>query len=361
MTDTQDLLATFDPKSVEYLKQFRFDAQTFTKLRDELEKGLFTKARNFIDAKLEPNQPEDIMDWPEDGSEAQRIGQEAIDAGQVGVVILNGGMATRFGGVVKGVVEALPGESFLKLKLKDVGRFGDKVSIFLMNSFATAHDTKAHLQDHPSQIHMAIQSISVRVTPEGKPFRKADGELAFYAPGHGDIFSSMAACADFQTFKKQGGRYLFVSNVDNLAASLCPKVIGSHILGGKQVTAEVAQRYPGDKGGAPVRVDGRVAIVEGFRFPADFDNDALPVFSTNNMVMNAEVFTDNPPLTWFRADKEVEGQPVVQFERLMGEITSFVESAYLHTPRGGDEGRFLPVKIPDDLKDLQEELSRRFA
>ena len=60
MTDTQDLLATFDPKSLEYLKQFRFDAQTFTKLRDELEKGLFTKARNFIDAKLEPNQPEPI-------------------------------------------------------------------------------------------------------------------------------------------------------------------------------------------------------------------------------------------------------------------------------------------------------------
>ena len=360
MTDTRDLLASFDEKSLEYLEQFRFDAQTFAQLRGELKKGLFTKARNFIDAKLEPNHPEDIMGWPQDGSEAERKGQEAIDAGQVGVVILNGGMATRFGGVVKGVVEALPGQSFLELKLKDVGRFGDKVSIFLMNSFATAEDTQTHLQDHPLNIHMAIQSISVRVTPEGELFRKQNGELAFYAPGHGDIFSSMAACADFQAFKKQGGRYLFVSNVDNLAASLCPKVIGAHILGGKQVTAEVAPRYLGDKGGAPVRVKGRVAIVEGFRFPADFDNDSLPVFSTNNMVMNAEVFTENPPLTWFRADKVVESKSVVQFERLMGEITSFAESAFLHVPREGDEGRFLAVKTPDDLQGHQEELTRRF-
>ena len=360
MTDTQDLLATFDKKNLEYLKEFRFDAQTFVQLRDELEKGLFTQARNFIDAKLEPTQPGDIMDWPQEGSEAQRRGQEAIDAGEVGVVILNGGMATRFGGVVKGVVEALPGQSFLELKLKDVGRFGDKVGIFLMNSFATAQDTKGHLEGHSLNIRMAMQSISVRVKPDGQPFRKQNGELAFYAPGHGDIFSSMAACSDFQTFKEQGGRYLFVSNVDNLAASLCPKVIGAHILGGKQVTAEVAPRYPGDKGGAPVRVDGRVAIVEGFRFPADFDNDALPVFSTNNMVMNVDVFTENPPLTWFRADKVVEGQSVVQFERLMGEITSFADSAYLHVPREGDEGRFLAVKTPDDLQGHQEELTRRF-
>jgi UTP--glucose-1-phosphate uridylyltransferase len=360
MTDSKSLLAMFDDESREFLNKFRFDSSTFAKLRAELEKGEFTKARNFLHAKIEPNQPEDIMPWPEAGSEAEKKGQEAIDAGQVGVVILNGGMATRFGGVVKGVVEALPGQSFLNLKLKDVGRFGDKVSIFLMNSFATEKDTKAHLKDHPLNIHMAIQSISVRLTPEGEPFRKQNGELALYAPGHGDVFSSLAASEDFQRFKANGGRYIFVSNVDNLAATLCPRVIGAHILGGKEVTAEVAPRYLGDKGGAPVRVDGRVAIVEGFRFPKDFDNDALPVFSTNNMVMNVGVFTDNPPLTWFRADKEVEGKPVVQFERLMGEITSFVESAYLHTLRGGDEGRFLPVKMPDDLKDLQEELSRRF-
>ena len=72
MTDTHGLLATFDKKSLEYLEQFRFDAQTFAQLRDELEKGLFTKERNFLDAKLEPNQPEDIMDWPQEGSSAHR-------------------------------------------------------------------------------------------------------------------------------------------------------------------------------------------------------------------------------------------------------------------------------------------------
>jgi UTP--glucose-1-phosphate uridylyltransferase len=40
--------------------------------------------------------------------------------GEVGAVILAGGMATRFGGVVKAAVEVLDGQSFLELKLKDL-------------------------------------------------------------------------------------------------------------------------------------------------------------------------------------------------------------------------------------------------
>ena len=205
-----------------------------------------------------------------------------------------------------------------------------------------------------------MQGISARVTPDGHVFRSQNGNLSYYAPGHGDIFSTVAACEDFNTFRAGGGCYLHVSNVDNLAATLSPRVIGAHILAGKEVTVEVAPRYPGDKGGAPVKVDGRVAIVEGFRFPETFDHESLAVFNTNTMVMNAEVFASDPPLTWFRADKEVEGQKVVQFERLMGEITSFASSAFLSVPREGPEGRFLPVKTPADLQALQGELQERF-
>ena len=92
MTDSKSVLASFDTQSREFLEKFRFDSNTFSNLRAELEKGAFTKARNFIQAKIEPNHPEDIMPWPEAGGEAELKGQEAIDAGQVGVVILNGGM-----------------------------------------------------------------------------------------------------------------------------------------------------------------------------------------------------------------------------------------------------------------------------
>ena len=69
------------------------------------------------------------MPLPEPGSDAWRAardaGVEALAAGRVAQVVLAGGMATRFGGVVKGVVEALDGRSFLVWKLGETARLGD--------------------------------------------------------------------------------------------------------------------------------------------------------------------------------------------------------------------------------------------
>ena len=63
------------------------------------------------------------MPLPEPGSDAlarrpATAGLEALAAGRVAQVVLAGGMATRFGGVVKGVVEALDGRSFLDVEAR---------------------------------------------------------------------------------------------------------------------------------------------------------------------------------------------------------------------------------------------------
>ena len=57
-----------------------------------------------------------------------------------------------------------------------------------------------------------------------------------------------------------------VSNVDNLGARVDPVVVGMHLHGRQPLTCEVA-RKEGDMGGAPVRVDGKLQLVEGPRFP----------------------------------------------------------------------------------------------
>ena len=56
---------------------------------------------------------------------AREAGVEALRAGRVAQVVLAGGMATRFGGVVKGAVEALDGRSFLSWKLGETARLAD--------------------------------------------------------------------------------------------------------------------------------------------------------------------------------------------------------------------------------------------
>lgn len=354
-----------------FLARYTFDADTFARLKADLAAGEFPPERNRISHAVAPPKADDLRSWPEDGTEdaaaCERMGLEAIERGEVAVAILNGGMATRFGGRVKGIVEVIAEKSFLALKLGDVARAGGPVTAFIMSSFATENDTETHLKAircaglPEERVHLLTQRVSIRLTPAGDIARDNKGRADFYAPGHGDVLEVLAESEAFVRFVKNGGRTVMVSNVDNLAATLSPKVIGAHLDGGKKVTVEVAPRAPGDKGGAPVRVNNRLEILEGFRFPDDFDLDTVPVFNTNTMCLDVSAVRNDYALTWFRADKESYGRKVVQFERLMGEITAFEDATYLKVKRVGPEGRFLPVKTPDDLIAVRPVIRDRFA
>jgi UTP--glucose-1-phosphate uridylyltransferase len=351
------------------LDRHGFDHATFERLRTELARGAFPSSRNAVDAVVAPPGEDDLTALPPAGTAAaaalEERGRAALDRGEVAAVVLNGGMATRFGGVVKGVVEVFDGQSFLGLKLEDVARAHASAPVFLMNSFATDADTRAHLEKRgwfglgAGRVHCFTQGISIRLTPEGEVFRDARGQVSFYAPGHGDLFPCLARAPGFRRFVEQGGRYILVSNVDNVGATLSAHVIGAHLAGGREVTVEVAARAPGDKGGAPARLRGRVEVLEGFRFPPSFDIERIPVFNTNTMVVDVRAVREDYPLTWFRADKTVDGRPAVQFERLMGEVTAFRDATYLVVPREGADGRFLPVKTPEDLVTLRPALRAR--
>ncbi|MEE8408616.1 MAG: UTP--glucose-1-phosphate uridylyltransferase [Myxococcota bacterium] len=354
-----------------FLARYGFDADTFARLKADLAAGEFPPERNRITHTVAPPEEGDLRPWPKTGTNdaatCERIGFEAIEKGKVAVVILNGGMATRFGGRVKGVVEVIDNKSFLELKLGDVARARGPVATFVMNSFATEADTESHLKAirraglPEDRIHLLTQRVSVRLTPSGDVVRDDKGKADFYAPGHGDVLEVLAESEAFQRFVAAGGRTVMVSNVDNLAATLLPKIVGAHLDGGKKVTVEVAPRVPGDKGGAPVRINGRVEILEAFRFPDDFDLASLPVFNTNTLLLDVSAVRTDYALTWFRTDKESRGRKVVQFERLMGEVTAFVDATYLEVERVGPEGRFLPVKTPDDLIAIRPVVRDRFA
>lgn len=371
MIDTVATELGLSAEDAAILERFRFPAADFRRLRSELAAGRFPSERNRLTVTPEPPADGDILPWPGPEGEAEwrlrceETGKAALERGHVAVLVLNGGMATRFGGEVKGTVEVTRDHSFLEIKLLDIRHRAPKTPVFLMNSFATDHDTKAHLEERSRsteglEIHHLQQAISIRLTPEGELFRAADGSPSFYAPGHGDVFSTLASSEAFRTFADKPGRCVLVSNVDNLGATLDPRVVGAHLEAGKRCTVELAPKNPGDKGGAPARLNGKLQIIEGFRFPTDFDQDRIDVFNTNTMTFNADVFAEEPGLSWFRADKVVEDRPVVQFERLMGEITAFQPSAYLQVPRSGNDGRFMPVKVPADLARLRGEIEARF-
>jgi UTP--glucose-1-phosphate uridylyltransferase len=80
-----------------------------------------------------------------------------------------------------------------------------------------------------------------------------------------------------------------------------------------------------------------------------FDQDSIPVFNTNTFVLDARAIDRDFDLTWFVVEKTVEGKKVVQFERLVGELTAFLPSAFVEVARHGDDGRFQPAKDPQEL------------
>lgn len=354
-------LDPLDDETAALLQRYGFDRETFEELRERLRRGEAGAAHNRVAGSVEPPREGDVLSLPALGS-AERarldaLGREQIARGAVGVVVLAGGMATRFGGVVKAGVEALDGRSFLDLKIADVRRLaeriGARVPVFLMTSFATdAEVTRlaAELTSDAAPVRAFPQLVSLRLTPEGELFRDASGAPSPYAPGHGDLPVALSRAGLLASFRAAGGALLAMSNVDNLGATLDPAVIGFHAESGAAVTAEVVDKEPGDKGGAPARVDGALQIVESFRFPAGFDQDTVGVFNTNTFVLAADALGRGFPFTWFAVQKEVDGRPAVQFERLVGQLTAFLPSAFLRVARSGEDGRFQPAKDPDELE-----------
>lgn len=318
---------------------------------------------NAVTGTLTPPASGDVTTLPLPGSaERRRLeqqGLEAIARGQVGAVVLAGGMATRFGGVVKAVVPVLGERTFLELKHDDIARVsaraGRAVPTYVMSSFTTHDRIRAHVAEKAltvgarPPIEVFPQYVSLRLTPEGALFREADGEVSPYAPGHGDLTFALRRSGLLATFRAAGGRVLVMSNVDNLGATLDPALVGLHLELGGRLTAEVVRKEKGDKGGAPARLDGVPQIIEGFRFPKDFDQDQIPVFNTNTFLLDAAAIDRDFELPFYRVEKQVEGRTAVQFERLVGELTAFLPTRFVEVDREGDDGRFLPAKDPEEL------------
>ena len=344
------------------LEAHHFDRAQFARLRERYRSGELTPESNRIDATIRGPAPDDILEIPAEGSElfreAVQLGVTAIDGGEVAHVVLNGGMATRFGGVVKGTVEVSDGVSFLGLKLRDAARWNGAVPVLLMNSFATTADTDRHLRENdyfgfdPERVWQFEQNIAVRLQRDGELFRENGGSPSFYGPGHGDLPSALNRGV-LQRFCESGGRYVFMSNVDNVLATVDPLIVGLHVLAsmrGIEMTIEAAPRYEGDKGGMPARVGGRLQVVEAFRLPEAFDTSRIDVFNTNTFIFDAASLERDFDLTWFVVEKQVAGEPVIQFERLAGELSAFLECQFLRVSREGASSRFLPVKTPEDLE-----------
>jgi UTP--glucose-1-phosphate uridylyltransferase len=323
-------------------------------------------ADNVVDGVVEPPAPGDVLPLPEPGgddyAQVEALGADALRRGEVGVVVLAGGMATRMGGVVKALVEAVDGLTFLDIRLRELDvaerRYGRRPPLYMMTSAATDGPIREALGDRATSpgISLFRQGVALRETPEGEVFHDDAGNPSEYAQGHGDLVDAFRDSGLLDRFVAAGGRTLMLANLDNLGATLDAAVTGWHLAHEAGLTCEVVDAA-GDRGGWPVRWNGRPVILEDFRLPPGFDPSSAGVFNTNTFHVDAtELVAHEAEWTWFRVEKEVDGRTAIQRERLLGELTSHLETRFLQVPRSGPGSRFLPAKDFDELEARRPEL-----
>jgi UTP--glucose-1-phosphate uridylyltransferase len=330
--------------------------------------GVDRDRRNRLAGTVEPPRPGDIDSLPPAGSpEYERLaalGSEALSRGEVALCVLAGGMATRMGGVVKALVEALPGRTFLEMRLAENDRLrrisgGKPTPLWLMTSEATNAKIREALGERLDGASCATfeQFVSLRLTPEGTLFVDEKGEPSVYATGHGDLPDALKKSGLLKSFIDRGGRYVWIANLDNLGATVDPAILGFHIEHGGKVTVEVVDKVGSDRGGGPVRWNDKKVIAEELRLPVGFDAATVPVFSTNTFLVTAEALEGlSMNWTYVEVEKKIGDRNAVQFERIVNEITSALEPRLLRVPREGDQSRFLPVKDTAELERRRPEI-----
>jgi UTP--glucose-1-phosphate uridylyltransferase len=361
-------LATLPAEQRRELDRAGFDEARFFALAATLREGdaaTRRDTRNRVAGEVRVPREDELLAPPAAGSAEEArltaIGERALRAGEIAFCVMAGGMATRMGGVVKALVDALPGKTFLDLRLAEnraaSARAGRPVPLWLMVSGPTEGPTNEALAKAGAPAHVVTfpQGVSLRLTPTGDLFRDAKGEASEHSTGHGDVIDALRRSGLLGDFVARGGKYVWIANLDNLGATIDLAILGLFIESQRDVMVEVAEKEEGDKGGIPVHAPtpggpSRLQVLEEFRLPRGFDAASVRVFNTNTFLVKAERLADvDVHWSWFEVEKKVDGKTAVQFERLLQEITSALDSTYVRIPRHGAAARFLPAKDFDEL------------
>eukprot|EP01094_Clydonella_sp_ATCC50884_P010703 TRINITY_DN20553_c0_g1_i1.p1 TRINITY_DN20553_c0_g1~~TRINITY_DN20553_c0_g1_i1.p1 ORF type:complete len:514 (-),score=188.05 TRINITY_DN20553_c0_g1_i1:120-1559(-) len=292
------------------------------------------------------------------------------------VLKLNGGLGTSMGCTgPKSVIEVHSGYTFLDLTVRQIvhlnDTYGCNVPLVLMNSFNTHDDTEQVLSKYKNsniKIYCFNQHRYPRIWKDSKlpcPTSFDSPKDNWVPPGHGDVFSAFHQSPVFKDLLSQGKEYMFLSNVDNLGATVDLDIL-KHIADSKaEYLMEVTDKTRADvKGGTLILYEGAIRLLEIAQVPDDHVEEfksikKFKIFNTNNLWVNMaaidrlEKANAMDDMDVIINNKELKGRPIVQLERAAGAAIQYFKNAHgINVPRS----RFLPVKGTSDLFIVQSDL-----
>jgi UTP--glucose-1-phosphate uridylyltransferase len=249
-----------------------------------------------------------------------------------------------------------------------------------MNSFNTDEDTAKVIRKYKSfsvHIHTFNQSRYPRIktdslTPVPKTCDTKDDIEAWYPPGHGDFYLSFHNSDLLKKFIQEGRQYCFISNVDNLGATVDLNILNMLLNPGggaarPEFLMELTDKTKADvKGGTLILYENHLRLLEIAQVPKEHVDDfksvkKFKIFNTNNLWISLQgiqkIISDNTlDMDVIVNNKTLDnGWNVIQLETAVGSAMKCFDGCIgINVPRR----RFLPVKKTSDLLLVMSNLYR---
>merc|ERR1712151_90783 len=188
----------------------------------------------------------------------------------------------------------------------------------LMNSFSTSADTLKALSKYPDlgtgDDLEFVQNKAPKVTKSDKTpatWEKDPGH-EWCPPGHGDLYPAMLGSGTLDKLLSKGFKYMFVSNSDNLGATMDLKLLSYFVSSKAPFMMEVATRTEADKKGGHLARDkatGGLLLRESAQCPEE-DEKAFQDVTKYKFTDAMEKLIPNGPPSLINCKKLVVEGPV---------------------------------------------------
>jgi len=307
----------------------------------------------------------DNMDYTSEGKDAL---EKAV------IIKLNGGLGTTMGlgqNMAKSLLPIKNQHSFLEIYFHQIKKYKEamKIPLILMNSFNTHEKTLDALKRLGKEKEVAFFLQNKYPKVDQQTYAPAqwpkNPSQEWNPPGHGEIYSAFKSSGMLDKCLSMGIKYAFISNSDNLGATMNLSILGYFAKHHVPFIMEVVRRGPSDtKGGhlAQYKKSGQLILREITQCPEKElhlfqDIKRYRYFNTNNLWINLEILNEylkkysfvrlpiicNPK----HLDPTDQTSPkIYQLETAMGNAISVFENSQAVVV---DHRRYIPIKKNEQL------------
>ena len=338
----------------ELLEEHGFDSLQHEQIRDDMRQGLLglSKNRLALSSQIEDVNPGDVAAAGDVTPADVEAGKAALANGEVGVITLAAGAASRWtegAGVVKALHPfckfAQRHRSFLEVHLGKTRRVGREAGAWPAHVITTSYMTHAPITTnlearngfgYDGSLKLSLgRSIGLRMIPMERDLRflweempqqvlderaqkmreslrtalidwaKSQGEGSDYRDnlplqclhpvGHWFEVPNLLLNGTLAALVKENPklRTLMLHNIDTVGADLDAGLLGLHRRSGDCLTYEVMTRRLEDRGGGLARINGQLRLIEGLAMPRESDEFKLSYYNTLTTWIDLDQLLDN--------------------------------------------------------------------